>query len=354
MKHIFSIILASFITCASLFSLTNIPDPQPDFSGDYVYYKDNTFKEDTYIGFLYYDDATYGVRYFSKAKDIMVLFSINPNMDHLELTGEKITTTITQEDTETINYIHDMFYELFARRQKKEAIVSKQIFGSELNDDWQDYPQFGGTVIIQFSKIIPIFNIYAITDFEGKKLLETVTIGSLSSSEDKSFENFKGFSSLAKKTAKKVKAPKQNQVFTYSFPINPQISQSLNLDSLWLKQYDNVFALSQAQDTVITLSYHPFNADLADFIADAFLRQLLQSKNGAYSDFSTLKFSQKNESFNLAFDQIFTDNKLSYRQNSIVSLINNSTFACMNSHIESNFYQTNKAYFDKIFSSYKN
>ena len=363
MKRIFSILTTLALTCGAMSALTHIPEAQPDFNGDYVYYQDKTFSRDTYIGFLYYDDSTYGVRYYAQAdaknalpeKDITVLFTTNPSADHLELTGERIVERITQEDVDTINYIHDMFYELYARRQKVTSLSSAQTFTSELNEDWQDFPQFGGTVVMRFNKIIPIFNLYSIETVEGSVLLQTATIGSLTSSEDSSFADFKGFAkSSAKGKAKKVRKGKNPQTYTYQFDINPAIAQSITLDSEWMRSYDNVFTFAQAQDTGITLSFHPLDAEVSRYIADAFLRNLLQSKNGAYTDFSTLRFThtEKSNFFKLEFEQVYPQQNIRYQQTSLVTQINDATFACMSFHAESMFYQTNRAYFNDIIKSY--
>ena len=45
-------------------------------------------------------------------KDIRILFTIDASQDHVELTGERIISTVTPDDTDIINYIHDILYEL--------------------------------------------------------------------------------------------------------------------------------------------------------------------------------------------------------------------------------------------------
>ena len=57
--------LFSFILCAGLFAMPVFSSYLPDTSGEYVYYQDKTFERESYIGIIYYDDETFGIRYYS-------------------------------------------------------------------------------------------------------------------------------------------------------------------------------------------------------------------------------------------------------------------------------------------------
>src|SRR5574344_1707193 len=121
-----SALLFAFIVTATVYALPAVTSFVPDTSGEYVYYRDNSFKRPSYIGFIYYDDATYAVRYYAPAvadqalieKDITLYLSVNKNNEHLEFTGETMKGVTSADDTEIVNYMHDLFYELTARRQK--------------------------------------------------------------------------------------------------------------------------------------------------------------------------------------------------------------------------------------------
>lgn len=207
-----------FAFCIPGFSLPGYTELLPTESGEYVYYKDFSFAQETYLGILYYDEYTVAVRCFSNGKfDVQILFSLDNKKDYLEFTGEKIVSEITQNDVEIVNYIHDMLYEFSARRKKvqndfdlikeQNLAVNKQIVSS------QDFTQFGGQVQIVFDGSIPVFNIESITDFSGKKLLQIVTMGTLSDNADTSFEKFTGFENLPQKkeVVKKKKLSKKEQ-----------------------------------------------------------------------------------------------------------------------------------------------
>ena len=218
LKKIFLSILLIFVLGLPMFSLPGYIELLPTESGEYVYYKDFTFAQETYIGFLYYDEHTISVRCFSNGNfDVTILFSMDKSKDYIELTGERIVTQVTPKDVEIVNYIHDMIYEFSARRKNSQSefellkeqnlSVNKQIVSS------QDFVQFGGQVQIIFDGSIPVFNIESITDFSGKKLLQAVTMGTLSDNADTSFEKFAGFENLPQKNevVKKKKLSKKEQ-----------------------------------------------------------------------------------------------------------------------------------------------
>ena len=218
LKKIFLSILLIFILCVSVFSLPGYKENLPTESGEYVFYRDFTFAQETYLGFLYYDEGTIGVRYFSKGKsDIQILFSLDTSKDFVELTGERIISQITPEDVEIVNYIHDMIYEFSSRRKKiqsefdllknNSSSVTKQIVST------QDFQQFGGQVQLVFDGTIPVFNLDSISDFSGKMLLQAVTMGTLVDSADTSFEFFAGFENLPqeKEEVKKKKLSKKEK-----------------------------------------------------------------------------------------------------------------------------------------------
>ncbi len=107
-------LFACFLFPPLAFALPGVQPSIPDLSGQYVYYKDTTFERESYTGILCYDESTYALRYYApmtnkkqRAKDIQILFSLDPTKNHVDLTGERIITAITPEDTDIVNYLHD-------------------------------------------------------------------------------------------------------------------------------------------------------------------------------------------------------------------------------------------------------
>lgn len=182
---------------AGLFAFPGISSLFPTASGQYVYYRDYTFPEETYIGFLQYDEGTYAIRYYTPvAKNgslpiIEMYLTLNTDADFVDITGEKIASPITQNDTEVMNYMHDLLYELAARRRKlNDADFFTTVTSTE------DFMQFGGDVTITWDFYIPIFNLHSITDANGDILLEAVTVGALTNNNDQSFASFREFEDI--------------------------------------------------------------------------------------------------------------------------------------------------------------
>lgn len=182
---------------AGLFAFPGVTSLFPTASGQYVYYRDYTFPEETYIGFLQYDEGTYAIRYFSPvAKNgalpiIEMYLTVNPDIDYVDITGEKINSPISQNDTEIMNYMHDLLYEFGARRHKlNDADFYNTVTSSE------EFMQFGGDVTIDWNFFIPIFNLSTITSADGDILLEAVTMGTLKDNNDQSFVSFCGMENL--------------------------------------------------------------------------------------------------------------------------------------------------------------
>lgn len=218
LKKIYLSVLLLFILIGFVFSLPGYKENLPTESGEYIYYKDNSFAQETYLGFLYYGEDSIGVRCFSKDNfDIFILFSLDEKENFIKLTGERIVSQITPKDVEVVNYIHDMLYELASRRKKVQndfdslnndnSSITKQFVSS------QEFVQFGGQVQITFDGTIPVFNIYSITDISGKVFLQAVTMGTLVDNADTSFEKFTGFEFLPqeKEEVKKKKLSKKEK-----------------------------------------------------------------------------------------------------------------------------------------------
>ncbi|MFI3258192.1 MAG: hypothetical protein R3Y36_07845, partial [Spirochaetales bacterium] len=198
-------------------AIPGIQEVVPTESGQYVYYRDYSFTTETYIGFLQYDEGTYSVRYYAEnpqagTSEIELLISLDATQDYVLMTGERIIGNVTQADTDTLNYLHDIFYELASRRKKmngsdfggvKQSLASgsHNTVNTTLRSS-EYYYQYGGDVVIEYDMIIPIFNVRSIVSAttaahaSGDFLLQAVTMGQLTDSEDKSFADFKGITRL--------------------------------------------------------------------------------------------------------------------------------------------------------------
>ena len=145
---------------AAAFALPGFTPYVPDTVGEYVWYRDSSFERESYIGLLSYDEQTYQIRYYAPASrdlvlpetNLAILFTINPESDFFDMTGEKIITEIDPygDDVDILNYLHDLLYEFSARRIKLDDLQGTEIFSS------QEFDQFGGKVTICFDSLIPL------------------------------------------------------------------------------------------------------------------------------------------------------------------------------------------------------
>lgn len=229
-KKAFALSLCFFLT-AQVFALPGVQSFIADTSGEFVYYRDKTFQESSIIGFIFFDEATYGARYCSPTKDISLYLTIDSLSENVEITGEKIVGAST-DDTDIINYLHDLFYELTARRQKLSQLNKTPVTKRE------DYEQFGGEVDILFDSLVPLFNVRSIT--KGKdQVFEVETTGALLSSDDDSFSSYKGMSNLPFDKKRNFKKPKSKKM-----PVSYE-GQKIQLDDSWTQAMDNVWLLGE-------------------------------------------------------------------------------------------------------------
>ena len=196
-KRFFICLIALSVCSMSVFAVPGV-ESMVDFPGTFVYYRDYTYEDETYIGFLQYDAGTYALRYFSPqaqkgAKSIELYITCDTTKDTVEMTGEKIVGEINQIDVETLNYLHDLFYE-FAARRKALKNFNKTVRSTE------QYAQFGGEVLMTFEPYIPMFGVRSIVSAD-KSLFKLVYIGILNSGSE-----FTDFAGLIKPEEQKKKA----------------------------------------------------------------------------------------------------------------------------------------------------
>ncbi len=349
-KHIF--LLAIFSFSLSVFALPGVKSFLPDMSGQYVYYKDSTFERESYTGFLYYDEGTYAIRYYAPMvkdkkkplaeKDIRILFTVDAAQDHVELTGERIISTVTPEDTDLINYIHDILYELTSRRQKVSYFTDKTA-------SRQEYEQFGGKVTMIFDVLIPIFNLKSISTMDGKPAFTLVTAGQLASSEDNSFFDFKGFPvTLVDKhhAFKKKKSTKAD--FTYQ--TDTGVSQQIQLDSQWKQSMDNLWLLENS--AILAMDVIPAPKESADTYLPLLTRRMMLGTEQSYPVLAWLSITTENKKTTISNLHYKPSTESVTQDFKILTTLKNGNLAFFTLTIFNEAYTKNRAYFQKIIDSY--
>lgn len=275
------------------FALPGFDSFVPDTAGEYVYYRDYSFARESYIGILNYDDKTYQIRYYapisreivSPEKEIAIVFSVNPDSDFLDMTGEKIITDFdyySEDDIDILNYLHDILYEFSSRRIKLFELKDKEVTSV------QEYDQFGGTVSICFDSLIPLYNIKSIKLADGTPVLSCITFGRIIDGEDTSFSDFKGLVA-----AKPYHAPSKTKIKGKSKKFTTSDGQTITLDSNWEQPMENCWMFGE--EAFLTIASIPVYFE-EKAVNDLFiLRRITESTGGSYIDFETMELTVDNK-----------------------------------------------------------
>lgn len=342
MKKLLLTILPTLIFNCVSFALPGFTPSIQDLSGQYVYYEDKTFERTSYAGFLMFDEQTYAARYYAPVDeikklpeiDVEIYFTLDSKADHIELTGERIISGFTPEEAEFVNYLHDMIYELNARRIKSPEASEKNIYRK--NDF---FPQFGGSVTIEFNELIPLFNISMIFQDESNPDFYIVTCGQISSSNDKAFENFRGFPKKYEDNRHLLPKTKKAKASV----ISTSDQQSFTIDSAWSQKFDNIWMLGDA--ALISATKIPSAPE--NFI----VRQLLLSNGDNYLNWKDYKVTKKDDIIKIEciFFQPSTKN---ISRNFKIIKKNQENYSFFTMTVYNNIYNKNRKYFNSILDSY--
>ena len=354
MKKLITLFATLLFSLSAIFALPGFEPVVPDYSGEYVYYRDFTFERESYIGFLTYDQKTYSARYFAPAekksklpqKEIQIFFTINPDTNHLELTGEKVLNIqfLAEEDLKIVNYIHDLLYEFNARRIKlvENNVLSgtqdELEFSGKITSN-EDFAQFGGSVQINWNAIIPFFNIESIfNQDDAKNVLSVATIGRINSSDDKGFENFKGFPKDFKAKSHKSKINKKAEKSKIE---NKTTGNSYVIRSDWERPAENMFTL---KDFAVLFETSTSEKNL-NFIK----RQFLLSSEENYLDYANMEF--KNNTFKANYYNFQTGN-ITTTFKKFEKNVNNQQVSYCSLSVFNDVYKKSPEYFNEIIESF--
>ena len=350
MKKLILSIITSFIITAAGFALPGFTSFIPDSAGEYVYYRDSSFTRESYIGILGYDDATIQIRYFAPqddeamlpAKEIAILITVDSKADFWKMTGERIVSTILpdNDDTDIVNYLHDLLYEFSARRINAGQVESDKIILD------QDYAQFGGKVAVTFDSRIPLFNIRTITDEKGSKVFDCVSIGTIKSSTDNTFESFSGLAVSKPTVQKETKKAVKSKIYKFE-------NRSVTLDENWEQKMENFWTLGN--DSLITMSALPKVSEDKNLNDLYVQRKLLESSEGSYIDFQNCEiiYTQAKDSYKIVSTSYFPENNTSVCLTKLLTRNKDGGFDYFSISTYQTAYLKNSAYFEKIVKSYK-
>lgn len=353
LKKILLTLIILFCGTVAAFALPGFTPFVPDTAGEYVYYRDDSFARVSYIGILNYDDTSYQIRYYAPAsrdflapeKDIALLFSVNPESDFFDMTGEKIISDLeyTDEDIDILNYLHDLLYEFSARRIKIDELAGSEIFSK------QEFEQFGGSVTMCFDSMIPLFNLKQILGPGDEVIFSCVTFGRILNGEDKSFESFKGLV-----PAKEYHAPAKTKIKGKAVKYKTQDGQQITLDTNWTQEMENCWMYGEeAFVTIASIPQYFEDQSLNDLFV---MRRILESTGGSYTDIETaeFKFDVKNYSVRiLARSSQPENNRIVY----VIKQITTNPSKEINSYLSLAAYEDSyldkSSYYTKLLKSFK-
>lgn len=365
MKKIITLLSTFLLSLTTLFAMPGFKSYIPDNAGTFIYYRDYSFNRESYIGLLKYDDSTYQIKYFAPAdkkqklleKNIAIAFTINPKANNFEMTGEKILSAINQdsEDIDLLNYLHDFLYE-FSSRRIKAGDITPQTEDYQMGDNFQEngyqimqnYEQFGGKVTITYDLLVPFYNIKNITNEKGENVLECVSIGTITSQDDKTFDDFKGNNYTAKKIKSKKIKQAEEVVFSTDFA-------SVKIDKNWTPVENSIYMLNDEAILFMADFNIPGTKDKQQVLLTS-LRSFISGKDFTYTDFTSIEFLPKDSDSNIV--------KVSYKTfspktNSVIYVIR---YIYQGKTVEDNYllslsvnenaYKNKKAYYDNIIKSF--
>ena len=244
---------------------------QGTFSGDYVIYRDYSWKAPTWIGFLYYNDETYGAFIRTDSPEaphtVSILFSAKVEKGQLVLTGQQISSSITSDDTFGVNYLMGLLPKLY--ELKTFPRTGKAPFGTATVRKQME--EFGGSVTLDFQSFVPLFHLKTITGAKKETVLELTEIGSINGNGESVFYGYDP-----------VEPPQDTNVFTLNKAAKKEtVTVSgipLHLDSQWKKIADNSFLCGNtAFLTVSTVNIPPVESGNKLSVPEQLLRLLTSS-----------------------------------------------------------------------------
>lgn len=318
------------------------------FSGDYVIYRDYSWKEPTWIGFLYYNDETYGAFIrtgtHEKGQTISLLFSGKTEKRQFVLTGQKIMSPITPDDTVKVNYLMTLLPKLYERKTFPSA--EKALFGETTVQGHIE--EFGGAVLLDFRSFIPLFHLHTLKNTKTGTILELIEIGSIKGNGESLFYSY---SPEEPKQTKNLfflnKNAKKETVYVSNIP--------LHLDNQWKKIADNSFLCGNAAFLTITTVTIPVVKNINPLSAqEQLLRFFTASSPYAKTLFAYTTITGTKGVFTV--EQYIYDTKTKKTSKDIKQCIKNkdASITVISLTVDSAAYSAEKEYFNKIVTSTAN
>lgn len=344
-----------------LFALPGFNSFIQDKAGEFVYYKDLSFARESYIGLLSYDANTFQIRYYAPAnsrdgeKIVACLFTIDSGKDTFDMTGENVIIADynNEEDVDIVNYMHDLLYEFSTRRTSLGPLHPKTqdyVNNVSLTDNGlkvkNNYPQFGGDVVMVYDCMVPYFNLKRIENPKGNAIFELVEMGRISSAEDQIFDRFVKLPDVGNLKINSVKPRKQK---SFNAIIE---NQKIKLDASWEQKMANMWV--QNDDAIITMVTYD-NPAAPDYYNEySILRNLLESKDGYYITLDKCDVIFDKGNLRIYSEQYLQNAGKLYYGIKYLTLNSNNQYDYLSFAALKATYLIKRSYYDKIIKTYSN
>ncbi len=360
--------ISSLVAFAEASSVSSAPSAfaayPPGVSGDYVVYRDYSWKEPTWVGFLRYDDSTWGafVKTPSVSSDVRVLFRAELSDGELVLTGQKIVSNISQADVLAVNYLMGTLPDLvswrnIAAREGSILPSSADVPGSARlasgagRSDLlppcvslaRDRAEFGGAVSLLFAPEVPVFNLASMRNASGGQMLELVRAGRVRSGGDEAFFGFVSPGPVKAGSALSVPANRKVERRTVD-------GVELALDGQWTMVADNTFFLGNSAVVIVDTLDLGLMQIPRDGLALSLLRLFSLSSESSWVSPSSFALSGKASRFRIESTAYDVESGTQNRDIKLcVPSVDGKRCAVVSLTVNETAYRANKAYFDALF-----
>ena len=359
-KKVFLSLILSSLTAFS-FALPGFKPFLPDLNGEYVYYKDNTFERESYIGLLCYDENTFQLRYYAPKssnlpeKIVATLITVDSSQNFMDIVGENVIVAdyASEDDVDIVNYLHNIMYDFSAQRillgeltpqtENYKNNVSLKENGLKIS---ADLSQFGGEIYITYDCVIPFFNVKQILNPDGKVLFECVSLGKINSTEDTSFDRFVKVPESGRVKLNSVK-PKKSKKIECSVG-----NQKITLDETWEQKNEMMWV--QNNDAIMTMAIYqkPKEEVPPLYFQYILIRLLLETKADNIIDYASSEVIFTENGFKINATSFMPSASKTYYTIKYLTLNDDGDYDFMSFAATKSAYIQKRSYFDKILKTY--
>ncbi|ULQ60913.1 hypothetical protein K7I13_06545 [Brucepastera parasyntrophica] len=324
-------------------------------SGEYVVYRDYTWADPTWVGFLFYDNSTYGAFCVtpSTGSRVAILFRTETLDGQMILTGQNIISEITQDDVLAVNYLMQLLPDMYRWRSSAEQGAGAGI--AKIKNRPALFPpavqqkisarEFGGDVVLTYTPETPFFNLHTMTGADGGVLLQLVRTGQIDFGGDSVFFEFVPVPEdiTPDRNGSSYMVPKKRKAETKTVD-----GIKLKLDDQWTMVADNAFFLgNEAVILVDILDYEETETGPED-MPILLLRLFSFSGRDTWSIPSEMTVTGSAKRFRI--DNTFYDSENDTLRRSIkVCIPQKEGYAVISLAVTESVYRANRKYFDGLF-----